>query len=298
MSELNSSPKAPVAARKPVERRHHGDMFVDEYEWLRDKDAPRGARVPRGRERLDRGAHRAPRAAGDDLRGDPARTQETDLSVPTRQGRLLVLHAAPSRASSTACTAGVAVRTARPTRRPARTAPLAGEEVLLDGNVLAEGPSSSRSAAFDVSPDGRLLAYSRRPRGRRALHAAGQGPAHRRAAARRGARTSLYGSAWSADGATLFYTPSTTPGGRPGLAAHARHAADDDVLVHARSRTSGSGSASASPAPSGFLIDIGSKITSEVLAARRRRPRRRAGRGRPAPAGRRVRRRARPATGS
>ena len=36
MSELNSS-KPPVAARKPVERRHHGDVFVDEYEWLRDK---------------------------------------------------------------------------------------------------------------------------------------------------------------------------------------------------------------------------------------------------------------------
>ena len=37
MSENESPVKPPVAARKPVERRHHGDVFVDEYEWLRDK---------------------------------------------------------------------------------------------------------------------------------------------------------------------------------------------------------------------------------------------------------------------
>ena len=33
MSEL----KPPVAASKPIERTHHGDVFVDDYEWLRDK---------------------------------------------------------------------------------------------------------------------------------------------------------------------------------------------------------------------------------------------------------------------
>jgi oligopeptidase B len=31
---------APVAARKPMERVFHGDRFVDEYEWLRDKSDP------------------------------------------------------------------------------------------------------------------------------------------------------------------------------------------------------------------------------------------------------------------
>ena len=38
--------------------------------------------------------------------------------------------------------------------------PLDGEEILLDGNELAgDGPFFSLGA-FDVSPDGRLLAYS------------------------------------------------------------------------------------------------------------------------------------------
>ncbi|GAA3167300.1 hypothetical protein GCM10020255_053650 [Rhodococcus baikonurensis] len=28
----------PVAKKVPVERTHHGHTFVDDYEWLRDKD--------------------------------------------------------------------------------------------------------------------------------------------------------------------------------------------------------------------------------------------------------------------
>ena len=30
----------PRADRRPIERTHHGDMFSDPYEWLRDKDNP------------------------------------------------------------------------------------------------------------------------------------------------------------------------------------------------------------------------------------------------------------------
>ena len=45
--------------------------FVDDYEWLRDKESPDVAGPPRGRERLHRGAHRPPRRpARADLRRD------------------------------------------------------------------------------------------------------------------------------------------------------------------------------------------------------------------------------------
>ena len=30
----------PTARRVPTERVHHGDVFVDDYEWLRDKESP------------------------------------------------------------------------------------------------------------------------------------------------------------------------------------------------------------------------------------------------------------------
>jgi oligopeptidase B len=32
--------KPPVADVRPIERIHHGDTFVDDYEWLRDKTNP------------------------------------------------------------------------------------------------------------------------------------------------------------------------------------------------------------------------------------------------------------------
>ena len=32
-------PAAPVAERIPHRREHHGRTFVDDYEWLRDKDS-------------------------------------------------------------------------------------------------------------------------------------------------------------------------------------------------------------------------------------------------------------------
>ena len=35
-----SSPEFPFAAVRPTERTHHGDTFVDDYEWLRDKENP------------------------------------------------------------------------------------------------------------------------------------------------------------------------------------------------------------------------------------------------------------------
>ncbi|MFD6449674.1 hypothetical protein ACFWF3_02755, partial [Nocardia sp. NPDC060220] len=40
MAGENETVSAPIAKRAPVERVHHGDTFVDDYEWLRDKEDP------------------------------------------------------------------------------------------------------------------------------------------------------------------------------------------------------------------------------------------------------------------
>ena len=81
-------PDYPVAKKVPTKRTHHGDTFVDDYEWLRDKESAdtlayleaendyvkaRTAHLDRLRETLF-----------DEIK---ARTKETDLSVPTRIGR-------------------------------------------------------------------------------------------------------------------------------------------------------------------------------------------------------------------
>ena len=40
MTSERQDMKPPVAKKVPTERTHHGDTFVDDYEWLRDKDDP------------------------------------------------------------------------------------------------------------------------------------------------------------------------------------------------------------------------------------------------------------------
>ena len=42
----------PVAKKVPKVREMHGDRFVDDYFWLREKTNPEVRRLPRGRERL------------------------------------------------------------------------------------------------------------------------------------------------------------------------------------------------------------------------------------------------------
>jgi len=77
----------PVAAKKPQVRTHHNDVYVDNYEWLRDKEDP------------DVIAHLAAENAWTDARTAHLevlqeqifeeikdRTKETDLSVPVRRG--------------------------------------------------------------------------------------------------------------------------------------------------------------------------------------------------------------------
>ena len=79
--------KPPVAKRVDHHREHHGDVFVDPYEWLRDKDSTdvtdyleaENTFVDHVTEAL------APlrQKIFDEIK---ARTKETDLSVPTRRG--------------------------------------------------------------------------------------------------------------------------------------------------------------------------------------------------------------------
>src|SRR3990170_1422510 len=77
----------PVAARKPIERTHHGDVFVDDYEWLRAKDDTEVLDYLRAENAYTeaRTAHLEPlrEAIFAEI---SARTLQTDLSVPSRRG--------------------------------------------------------------------------------------------------------------------------------------------------------------------------------------------------------------------
>ncbi len=84
---MTDESKAPVAKQIPRERTHHGDTIVDEYAWLAEKDDPDTIAYLKAENAYTDSvtAHLAP--LREKLFGEiRARTQETDLSVPTRMG--------------------------------------------------------------------------------------------------------------------------------------------------------------------------------------------------------------------
>ncbi|WP_432278293.1 S9 family peptidase [Nocardia carnea] len=157
---------APTAKTVPQERVHHGDRFVDEYEWLRDKDNPEVIAYLEAENAYTEAqtAHLAPlrEKIFDEIK---SRTQETDLSVPTRLGEYWYYsrsfegkqYGVQCRCPIDAAAAGIDAWT--PPKLEADTE-IPGEQVLLDSNELAEGHDFFALGAFSVSHDGNLLAFS------------------------------------------------------------------------------------------------------------------------------------------
>jgi oligopeptidase B len=166
----------PKTEKRPIEREHHGDVVVDEYEWLRAKDDPAVHRAPARGERLHEGAHRAPlRPAGALFEEIRARTKETDLSVPTREGdwwyftrtvegRQYGIHCRVARRGPTTGSRRCCPRRRATSRRMHAYAPLPGEQVLLDDNLEAEGHEYYALGSFDVTGRRRHAALRRRRR--------------------------------------------------------------------------------------------------------------------------------------
>ena len=289
----------PRAKRVEHVREHHGDRVVDDYEWLRDKDDPEVIAHLEAENACTDGAHRPPRAAARaDLRGDQgAHPGDRPVACPaadrgwwyyrrTFEGKQ---YRRQCRGPRSCPATGPPPMLEAGRRRPT------GEQVLLDGNALAEGHEFfSLGGVRGRAPTAPARLLHRRRR-RRALHAAGQGPRHRRAARRRDRRTSATACAWSLDGRYVFYTTVDdawrpdkvwrhrlgTPGrGRRAGLPRARRA----VLGRAWAAPAATGSSSSRAAP---------RLTTEIRLLDADDP---AGEPRvvaAAPRGRRVRRRAR-----
>ncbi len=153
---------APAAERRPILRSHHGDDFVDDYEWLRDKEDPATlAYLEAENAHTDAAtAHLEPlrQQIFDEIK---ARTLETDLSVPVRRGKWWY-YARTVEGQQYAIRCRCPIEDAddwNPPRLEA-DAEIAGEEVLLDSNVEAEGHEFFSLGAFSVSDDENLLAWS------------------------------------------------------------------------------------------------------------------------------------------
>ncbi|WP_072687048.1 S9 family peptidase [Rhodococcus marinonascens] len=152
----------PVAKTVPRERVHHGHTFVDEYEWLRDKeDAEVVAYLEAENAYTEQETAHLEPMRNRIFQEIKSRTQETDMSVPTRMGDWWYFaRTIEGKQYGVQCRAPIA---GPEDWTPPQLTPgieLPGEQVLLDGNDEAEGHDFFSIGAFALSHDSTLLAYS------------------------------------------------------------------------------------------------------------------------------------------
>lgn len=152
----------PIAEKRPITRSFHGRNFVDNYEWLRDKDNPE-VRAYLEHENAfteEQTAHLKDLTENlfQELKG---RIKETDMSVPVRQGEFWYYSRTEEGKSY-----GRACRLPVKAGDDAWLPPVIGddipadEQVLLDFDQLAAGNDFFSVGASTVTLSGNLLAFS------------------------------------------------------------------------------------------------------------------------------------------
>ncbi|OBK24339.1 oligopeptidase B [Mycobacterium asiaticum] len=152
----------PIAKRVETRREFHGDVFVDPYEWLRDKDSPEVlGYLEAENEYADQSTAHLEALRQQIFDEIKSRTKETDLSVPTRRGDWWYY-------ARTFEGKQYGVHCRCPVTQPDDWHPpqfdehteIPGEQVLLDENIEADGHDFFALGAASVSLDANLLAYS------------------------------------------------------------------------------------------------------------------------------------------
>jgi oligopeptidase B len=139
---------APIAQRRPSERRLHGETVVDDYSWMRDRDDPEVFAYLEAENAYTEAMTDHLSSLRELIFNEiKDRTQETDLAVPAKRGDYWY---------STRTEEG------RPYRIWVRMkgGPNGAETVLLDENTSAEGHDYFRLANFSVSPNAAIIGYS------------------------------------------------------------------------------------------------------------------------------------------
>jgi oligopeptidase B len=244
--------QTPRAPRLPIERTLHGQTSVDDFGWLRDRNDPETIAYLEAENTFtaQETAHLEAlrQTIFDEIK---TRTQETDLSAPTRKGDWWY-----------------AARTEEGKQYPimVRMAgdPVGPEQILLDLNLLAEGHDYLQLGVFAVSPDHRLLAYSTDTDGSeyftlrvRDLSTGVDLPDV--------IERTYYTAAWSADSSVLFYT-TTDDAHRPDRIWRHRLGSDrstDDLAFHEEDERMFA-SVGTSQDDRYILISCGSQVTSDT----------------------------------
>ncbi len=153
----NRIPAPPNARAERKETVLHGITLTDDYAWLREKESPE-VRAYLEAENTYADAVIAPLAGLRDTLYDEmlSHIKQTDISVPFRDGDWWYYSRTEEKLQyAISCRKRAATDPAASTPPPD-----APEQVILDGNELAEGHAFFSIGATDISDDGRWLAYT------------------------------------------------------------------------------------------------------------------------------------------
>lgn len=145
----------PVARKVPTERLFHGDSYTDNFEWFRDKASPEVIDHLNAENAWtsQNTAHLGPLT--EKIVGElAARTQESDIGVPQRDGDWWYLRRTWEGKQYPAVYRVPALTELRPSQAVLQSE--AGEQLVYDGNSLAEGQEFFATSEFVASPNGKL----------------------------------------------------------------------------------------------------------------------------------------------
>ncbi len=147
-ADAGTLPSPPVAKKVPHVTEVNGHKIVDNYFWLRDKPNPEVRAYLEAENVYTEAVMKPTEGFQKKLYGEMlSRVKETDVDVPYKEGGYFYYTRTEAGKQY-----GIRCR-----RKGSMEAP---EEVLLDVNELAKGQAFMSVAAFEVSPDGNVLAYT------------------------------------------------------------------------------------------------------------------------------------------
>jgi oligopeptidase B len=191
-ADSGSLPSPPVAKKVPHITEVNGHKMVDDYFWLRDKPNPEVRAYLEAENAYTDAVMKPTEAFQKKLYTEMlGRIKETDVEVPYREGDYFYY-------SRTEAGQQYPIRCRR---KASMDAP---EEVVLDQNEQAKGQAFMSIAAFTVSQDGNMLAYSYDNTGFRQYTLAVKDLRTGKTLADHAERVGSV--VWANDNATIFYT--------------------------------------------------------------------------------------------
>ncbi|MFC6318059.1 S9 family peptidase [Corynebacterium gerontici] len=151
----------PIAPIHPKTRTHHGFEFVDNYEWLRDKESDETIQYLEAENAYtEQETEHLATLRKNIFEEIKKHTKETDMSVPQRKGAYWYYsRSVEGKSYGLSCRVPAELGTWVPPVIDESTPP-ADEQVLLDLNELAQGHEFFSLGAASISDSGKLLAYS------------------------------------------------------------------------------------------------------------------------------------------